>query len=598
MRIGLQNFQGIGSYTEIPIAPITLFYGPNSAGKSTVADVFQFLHNTLSGRNRNWQEDLEKHARRNRKSRQLVEQYIGNPNDVVFKVEGSQQPDDLGIFGKGDSGHFERFCEQANYKADPNRLAEDNWLSTHNGIDKIFADDKKFEYQIHFSQDEKCDKWLLRESLLTIDNQPLFKTNRNDKFHENHDWIDNLEIAFNILHPAYLNLEKLNELIRYWFVDVNKCFLDEIIVDKSLCWLTISGISINDAYDDAFSFSPIDWHRVNWDEADDEVVNSFKILSGYLDFFMVMPAKWASDSCRIYAVPPLRPLPENHAVLEIDPAVLKSNGHTRRCWQELADDVRKIKLHDYQIKLGENPEKIKDNALAFINSILTSRDFLDTGYALAGDAKFKFLLSIDELSNLRHLDTFSLLERLFTTPTEVHLYLIYQPENFPVEIADVGVGISQVVPVLFGCWQAMSERNGVHIQQPELHLHPKLQAQLADVFIKCVSTPKKSGIFLLESHSEQLLLRLLRRIRESHMATVSRGEGISELVPVIDLQKVKGHELKAEQVSVVYVSKDKSGITKMKHLRLSDDGEFIDRWPNGFFAERDIELFGEEGPFV
>ena len=41
--IGLQNFQGIRGYTKIPLAPITLLYGQNSAGKSSIHDVFHFI---------------------------------------------------------------------------------------------------------------------------------------------------------------------------------------------------------------------------------------------------------------------------------------------------------------------------------------------------------------------------------------------------------------------------------------------------------------------------------------------------------------------------------------------------------------------------
>lgn len=572
MKIGLQNFQGIGAYTEIPIAPITLFYGPNSAGKSTVADAFQFLRGTLSGQNKNWKEDLGKHARRNREERPLSEGYIGDPHDVVFTVEGSEPSYLSGDFWGG--GDFLNFCAQESYA---NSIG---WLSTHKGIEQVFVDGKEFEYRINFAQHEKTYEWQLRESLLTINGQPLFKIQSTN------DWQFDNEIAFNIRHPAYQHLKKLDELIRWWFFDydTDRILRCEEIIDERLCWRTFASISI-----DPFSFSPIEWDYSDvsleaLEDADDKVKAQFRILGEYLSFFMAMPAKWASYSCAIFEVPPLRPLPENLAALEID-------GHTSGCWEVLADDVRRIKL-------GEKPEADKPFALSFINDVLTSRDFLDTGYAIAGDVKFKFLLDMDELTDLVRLDTSSRQKKLLYTPAVVHLYLVYQPENFQVEIADVGVGISQVVPVLFGCWQAMTARNGVHIQQPELHLHPKLQAQLADVFVKCVSTLKNSGIFLLESHSEHLLLRLLRRIRESHMAKVNRGEGTPGLSPVIDMQKVKGHELKAEQVSVVYVSKNESGITKMKPLRLSDDGEFIDRWPNGFFTERDIELFGEEGPFA
>jgi hypothetical protein len=160
----------------------------------------------------------------------------------------------------------------------------------------------------------------------------------------------------------------------------------------------------------------------------------------------------------------------------------------------------------------------------------------------------------------------------------------------------------------------------VHIQQPELHLHPKMQAQLADVFIKALHERRlfklqkladskhkaqlihhadkqidSDVFFLLESHSEHLLLRLLRRIRESNQV---KNQKITESDSVINLHDAKFRTLSSDQISVVYVKKDPNGLTTMQQLRVADDGDFIDRWPDGFFTERDKELFGDEGPFA
>ena len=151
----------------------------------------------------------------------------------------------------------------------------------------------------------------------------------------------------------------------------------------------------------------------------------------------------------------------------------------------------------------------------------------------------------------------------------MHLRLRYIPDDLLLEIEDVGVGISQVIPVLLA---ANSSR--VYIQQPELHLHPRLQAQLADVFVEQVS---RAPIFVIETHSEHFLLRLLRRIRETYRSDITHTL----------------FSLKAEDVVVLYVDKTKEGTSNIVQLRLSEEGEFIDRWPNGFFTERDGELFDE-----
>ena len=118
------------------------------------------------------------------------------------------------------------------------------------------------------------------------------------------------------------------------------------------------------------------------------------------------------------------------------------------------------------------------------------------------------------------------------------------------------------------------EGSFVLLQQPELHLHPALQAALGDVFIECSSDQNQ---LVVESHSEHLLLRLLKRIRQSN----------GSRPPPAELR------LGADDVSVLYFDPLPDGTTRVVRLRISDDGEFMDRWPRGFFAERDTELFDE-----
>jgi predicted ATPase len=79
----------------------------------------------------------------------------------------------------------------------------------------------------------------------------------------------------------------------------------------------------------------------------------------------------------------------------------------------------------------------------------------------------------------------------------------------------------------------------------------------------------------LETHSEHLLLRLLRRIRET-------GEG--------ELPRDSFPCLTPDRIAVFYVETS-DGQTKVQNLRVDETGEFIDRWPRGFFEERAKELF-------
>ncbi|MEQ7848980.1 AAA family ATPase [Nocardioides kribbensis] len=131
--------------------------------------------------------------------------------------------------------------------------------------------------------------------------------------------------------------------------------------------------------------------------------------------------------------------------------------------------------------------------------------------------------------------------------------------------ADVGFGISQVLPIVV---ELLSRRDSiVAIEQPETHLHPRLQARLADLLIDTTQEGGQGNQLIVETHSEHLILRVQRRIREG--------------------------SLDSRNVSVVYVDQAADGETSVKPLRLNEQGEFLDEWPHGFFDERLDELFGE-----
>lgn len=142
--------------------------------------------------------------------------------------------------------------------------------------------------------------------------------------------------------------------------------------------------------------------------------------------------------------------------------------------------------------------------------------------------------------------------------------------NTPVTHRDVGIGVSQVLPVLVHAYA--DEGKIVAIEQPEIHLHPALQAELGDVFIES-ALGERRNTFLLETHSEHLILRILRRVRETTEGKLPAGA-----VPV-----------RPEDVSVLFVEPTSQG-SVVQHLPVTPDGDFGAPWPGGFFAERFQDL--------
>ena len=149
----------------------------------------------------------------------------------------------------------------------------------------------------------------------------------------------------------------------------------------------------------------------------------------------------------------------------------------------------------------------------------------------------------------------------------VALVLVDRRSKIPVTLPDVGFGINQILPVIVEGVDFFTGREGrtLCVEQPEIHLHPRLQANLADLMIANIEGDGEKQ-WIVETHSELLILRIQRRVREG--------------------------KLDPSAVSVLYVDPDATGRrgSRITPLRLDESGDFIDAWPDGFFEEGFGEL--------
>jgi AAA ATPase domain len=162
------------------------------------------------------------------------------------------------------------------------------------------------------------------------------------------------------------------------------------------------------------------------------------------------------------------------------------------------------------------------------------------------------------------------LEKDRTLESESDLVLVDRLTTTEVSHRDVGIGISQVLPVLVSAYG--SRERMIAIEQPEIHLHPRLQAEIADVFIES-ALGGRNNVFLLETHSEHLILRVLRRIRETAEGRLPVG-----MTPI-----------SPKDVAVLSVMPDRNGALVVE-IPVTSDGEFGGLWPGGFFPERAKEM--------
>lgn len=131
-----------------------------------------------------------------------------------------------------------------------------------------------------------------------------------------------------------------------------------------------------------------------------------------------------------------------------------------------------------------------------------------------------------------------------------------------VELDRIGYGVSQLLPILDVCANASNQI--ICIEEPELHLHPRLQARLANVLVDSVLS--RGNQLIVETHSESILLRVRRLIR---LGMIS-----------------------ASDVALLYVSNTEGGGARVSRLELGDSGELLDPWPTGFFDDTLDDVLG------
>jgi predicted ATPase len=520
-KLSIENFKGIRSPVEFDFSGITLLFGPNSAGKSTVLNAFSYL------------------------------------NDVINHNEYDSDTTQMGV-GSMNLGGYRQF------------------VNNHDVSKNVYF---KLELNLHdedLTETDASSKYVDFYNSLEDEKQRALLVDMGEVSQK----IESASIDIEIAWSEYANTPYVKKLE---FGANGKKFATLMGTQSRkggvLTYLNLEHVIITDT--SCISPQPYLTHLLD-EYIDEQFLDELgRANIGLIDTIDAMPL-WRKDlkMAEIWAVPihqrQKQELLFNGIIQTVLFGILEVTGRELTQMKYIGP-LRTVPERNFLCSKNSSQswadgmaawDCITNNSADFVadvNHWLANPATLNSGYevvvekskTLGMNSKLMGLLEGAELNN-NQAAIFGELEKLALTERVV---LRDIRRNIEVQLQDVGAGISQLIPVIVGALEA--KISTLLVEQPELHIHPKLQVELAELFVKTSIDLGKH--FILETHSEHLILRFLK--------------------------KIKNKEMNARDVIVYYID-TVNDETKVKKIRIDDDGKFLDRWPKGgFFPERSRELF-------
>lgn len=536
--ITIENFKGIREPVRVELRPVTLLFGANSAGKSTVVQALHFAQEIFERHNVDPGKTLIGGEAINLGGFETLVYGHDRSRPIIIRLELNLAETELPVY------RLPYVTSFSDYAVDPFREIDSGWVEVQVEWSELLGRPILKEYSVGLN-DEPFAKIQASSDLKNIEVTQLStehsafskeyvqsedQSSIEDEFAELLSQDDRVGsynqifmMGFEVLKPNYIGLDNL-----YFGVqgqsDAMPAFGRPLAIQE-----------------EAFE-----------EQADQPTKREF--IEG-LSSYIVGVGELARDALRAFRyLGPLREVPPRNFEAETSPDEGRW-AHGLAAWdtlarsdQALVDELNKwLEREDrlntgYQVELKQYKEL--DINSPYYYSVLGSRADLDEEDGIP-----------------------SWIERL---PVKSRLLLREVRNGIEVQPQDVGVGISQLIPVIVA---ALTTKTGiVAIEQPELHIHPAWQVVLGDLFL--TQAKQRDLVFLLETHSEHLMLRLLRRIRETHDDDLPPG----------------APEATPGDVSVLYVESTEDG-ARIFPLKVNESGDFDNKWPRGFFNERAEELF-------
>ncbi len=619
-QLEIENFKCIGERQTIDFKPITLLFGPNSAGKSTVFHALLYLRDILNG-NISKLETPNTHGGESRSSgfeslvhQQDIQKIIRikarvklneNFHDEIFPVNT------YGIDRKISMG-FELENLQLNYIMGE-KLFNGYVECVGVAIEIAWDGDEPIINRIDIEHNnmltlsitpKKYEGYRSNETLsgVKLPKTPFLSPGHEIKINFEHKILKQLDESFQqeMIDLRSNNAEKVidfnentkNRIKRQKKILLHNRMIDEKIKNYFTSPENVSPLAIEmqELILGKDSKAPI-FDLYNFDIS--KICNRIDYLFAMNDTRFIL----STHKCFKFTNIPEDQLPEgrkawesrcsrfNAILVELFSGPLQAINQATESLLHI-DALRQIPTSHADFLTDKNTKdywklfnRLNGHSLAsYVNDWLNKEPFwirynieLIDSKVISSSSEFSKLLEREKFTK----SDFLKLKKLFkNSPSGDRIVKLRDTESDVIlDFADVGIGVSQLIPVLVAaCYEDFGL---VTIEQPELHVHPAIQIAMGELFYFAgLELRELDRIFLIEAHSEHLLLRILRRIQQSNNNILPSG--YPKITP--------------KDVSVIYVKHNKRR-SEYKQLRIDETGEFIDQWPNGFFEEREEELF-------
>lgn len=516
--LSLANYKAFENAT-IPIKPLTILLGANSVGKSSVVQMLMLMHQTAESKNNNYLSALK-----------IYGNYVNaGACENLFKNKETDRPLHIDV-----EFHFDKLSDQLK-ELKSEYIDLFTRLLFLNMTQESFAYKNLLDDRTSLNTEKKFKTYLTKFIIKIFQSEDVLQNSFASYYISNLFAIPKSEIK-NISKDKLLDTYRVLNTLSELPLSVIK--LSYMLIENNGT-LKISGLGINVGNISIININTID-ETVSSDlkqfsqSEKGTIIENFKSDCTIFDCFITEPNKDLNKTVSLYYI---------HQVSQIILSEFRKCCNTNQI-----NYVSPLRAHPKRYYMLD-----KANTTISLNT-------------LDGDEITEVLKENKEVKNSVNswFNKFDLRIDVNKFKEVVH-HLNVTQNNLKLDITDVGFGISQVLPIIIQGFLS-PQKSLTIIEQPEIHLHPTMQADLGDLFIDIVQ--KKQKKLIIETHSEYLLRRIRRRISEG--------------------------KIEAKDVSICLFQPQKDGTgTVVEILNIGEKGSFT--WPKDFYGG---ELYNDTIEFI